>query len=78
MTSLPAETFHIENRGVIRPGAYADLVLFDAQTVRDEATFADANRFPTGIDRVYVNGKLAVQEGTVLATRAGRVLRHAG
>ena len=76
MTSLPAETFHITGRGAIRPGAYADLVLFDAESVRDEATFADANRFPTGIDRVYVNGKLAVQDGTVLAERAGRVLRH--
>lgn len=76
MTSLPAQTFHIADRGAIRPGAYADLVLFDAETVRDEATFTDANRFPTGIDRVYVNGVLAVKEGTVLAARAGRVLRH--
>lgn len=76
MTALPAETFHIADRGTIRPGAYADLVLFDAQTIRDEATFSDANRFPTGIDRVYVNGVLAVKDGTVLDARAGRVLRH--
>ena len=76
MTSLPADTFHIKDRGTIRAGAFADLVLFDAETIRDEATFTDANRFPTGIDCVYVNGKLAVQAGTVLATRAGRVLRH--
>jgi len=76
MTSLPAQTFHIADRGAIRPGAYADLVLFDAETVKDEATFTDANRFPTGIDRVYVNGVLAVKDGTVLDARAGRVLRH--
>jgi N-acyl-D-amino-acid deacylase len=76
MTSLPAQTFHIADRGVIRPGAYADLVLFDAANIRDEATFTDANRFPTGIDRVYVNGVLAVRDGTVLDARAGRVLRH--
>ena len=76
MTSLPAETFHIRDRGVIRPGAFADLVLFDAETVRDEATFSDANRFPTGIGRVYVNGQLTVENGVVLDTRAGKVLRR--
>jgi N-acyl-D-aspartate/D-glutamate deacylase len=76
MTSLPAQTFHIADRGTICPGAYADLVLFDAEAIRDEATFTDANRFPTGIDRVYVNGVLAVRDGTVLDARAGRVLRH--
>ena len=76
MTSLPADAFHIKDRGVVRPGAFADLVVFDAQTVRDEATFADPNRFPTGIEQVYVNGALVVREGIVLDARPGKVLRH--
>jgi N-acyl-D-amino-acid deacylase len=76
MTSLPADAFHIKDRGTIKQGAFADVVVFDAETVRDEATFTDANRFPTGIDRVYVNGSLVVKDGIVLAARPGKVLRH--
>jgi N-acyl-D-amino-acid deacylase len=76
MTSLPAETFHIKDRGVIREGAFADLVVFDAERVSDEATFGDPNRFPSGIEQVYVNGALVVQKGSILDARPGRVLRH--
>jgi N-acyl-D-amino-acid deacylase len=76
MTSLPADAFHIKDRGTIRPGAFADLVIFDAQTIRDEATFSDANRFPAGIDSVYVNGALVAQNGVVLEARPGKMLRH--
>ena len=76
MTSLPAETFHIRDRGVIRPGAYADLVVFDPTTVRDEATYGDPNRLPSGIDYVYVNGTRVVQNGMLLDARPGHVLRH--
>lgn len=78
MTSLPAETFHIRDRGVIREGAFADLVVFDAESVTDQATYADPNRFPNGIEQVYVNGVLVVQKGSVLDARPGRVLRHDG
>ena len=76
MTWLPAEKFNIRDRGQIRAGAFADMVIFDAEKIRDEATFSDANRFPTGIDRVYVNGQLTVEKGVVLETRAGTVLRR--
>lgn len=77
MTSLPAEVFHIRGRGRIEQGCFADLVVFDAEQVRDEATFTDPNRFPTGIEQVYVNGTLVVEGGMVLGARPGRVLRHA-
>jgi N-acyl-D-amino-acid deacylase len=76
MTSLPAEAFHIRDRGVIRNGAFADLVLFDAENVKDQATFADPNRFCSGIDRVYVNGRMVVDGGTITDERPGHVLRR--
>jgi N-acyl-D-amino-acid deacylase len=76
MTSLPAETFFIHDRGVIRPGAFADVVVFDAETIKDEATYAQPNRFPTGIDRVYVNGECVVNGGVILEARPGKVLRR--
>jgi len=76
MTSMPAQTFHIRDRGTITPGAFADLVLFDAAAVSDRATFADPNQFATGVARVYVNGVPVVENGVVLPARPGRVLRH--
>ncbi|MCW8133052.1 MAG: amidohydrolase family protein [Planctomycetota bacterium] len=77
MTSLPADVFHIRRRGRVTQGCYADLVVFDAERIRDTATFSEPNQFPKGIDRVYVNGKLVVEGGTILDARPGRVLRHA-
>ena len=76
MTSLPAETFNIADRGVIKPGAFADMVVFNAETIRDVATFDSPNHFPTGIESVYVNGQRVVQNGIILEARPGRVLRH--
>ena len=76
MTGLPAEVFNLRDRGVIRPGAFADLAVFDPQTIRDEATYADSNRFSSGLARVYVNGALVVQDGKILAARPGKVLRN--
>jgi N-acyl-D-aspartate/D-glutamate deacylase len=74
MTSLPAERFGLAGRGRIAEGAYADLVLLDPATIVDTARFGDPHRFPTGIDLVVVNGRVAWdgQRGE----RAGRVLRR--
>ena len=77
MTSLPADTFHLGGRGRIEPGAYADLVVFDPETVRDEASFENPNRFPLGIGKVFVNGRCVVADSKVLEERPGRVLRKA-
>jgi N-acyl-D-aspartate/D-glutamate deacylase len=75
MTSLPAERFGLRDRGRIVEGAYADLVLFDAEAVRDTATYEAPQRFPEGIRLVVVNGALAWQHGNDRVERAGRALR---
>ncbi len=76
MTSLPAAKFNIRNRGVIAPGYFADLVLLELDKFDCGADFAVANRVPTGIDAVYVNGELAYRpDAEAPARRAGRVLR---
>ena len=76
MTSLPAAKFNIRNRGVVAPGYFADLVLLDLDRYDSRADFAVANRPATGVEAVYVNGKLAYSPDTgVKTTRPGRVLR---
>ena len=76
MTSLPAQKFNIEGRGVIAPGYFADMVLLDLKKFDSKADFAVANRVPTGITAVYVNGKLAYAPNSKAKTfRAGKVLR---
>lgn len=76
VTSLPARTFGISDRGMIRHGAYADLVVFDPQTIRDRSTFAEPFLKSEGVVYVIVNGELSVSEGEFTGVRAGRVLRN--
>lgn len=76
MTGLPAVRFGLKGRGFIRTGAFADLTLFDPETVRDEATYADSFRKPTGIRTVIVNGRIALDDGAITGSLAGRVLRR--
>jgi N-acyl-D-amino-acid deacylase len=76
MCGFSARKFGLQDRGVIREGAYADLVLFDAKTVIDKGTFDNPNRYPAGIRWVFVNGGVAVRDDTVRAERHGRVLRR--
>ncbi len=76
LTSVPAARLGLRDRGVIREGALADLVVFDPATVADVATYGDPARHPTGIEHVIVNGRLAVQDGNETGERAGRLLRH--
>ncbi|MBL8206822.1 MAG: D-aminoacylase [Blastocatellia bacterium] len=63
MTSYPAQIFGLQDRGVIRPGAFADLVLFDPKQIKDRATYAQPRRFATGIKAVFVNGSIAFADG---------------
>ncbi len=74
MTSLPAQRFGLEDRGWVREGYFADLVLFDPATVRDVATFEDPARISVGIEAVWVNGTLSYREETSTGQRAGRFL----
>ncbi len=74
MTSLPARVFGLTDRGTIREGAWADLVLFDPATVRDTATYDAPKREPEGIALVVVNGQVACEDGAHTAAGSGRML----
>jgi N-acyl-D-amino-acid deacylase len=74
MTSLPARRMRLLDRGVLRPGMAADLVVFDPAKVLDRATFAEPSRYPDGIDMVVVNGKVVLEQGKLTADRPGRML----
>jgi N-acyl-D-amino-acid deacylase len=76
MTGMPAEKFHLRDRGAIRAGAFADLVIFDAKAILDTGTYSDPRRYPTGISHVFVNGIAVVRDGAHLGTRPGRALRR--
>jgi N-acyl-D-amino-acid deacylase len=85
MTSLPASRLGLPDRGLVRPGCWADLVLFDLPKVRDRATnlwpheppFENyPHGYPEGIDWVFVNGEVAIQDGAPTGALAGSVLRH--
>jgi N-acyl-D-amino-acid deacylase len=75
MTSLPAQRFQLADRGVIRPGAIADLVLFNDNFL-DRATFEEPEVFPSGLLGVWVNGVRVVNGNEILSERPGRVLHH--
>ncbi len=74
MTSLPAARFGLADRGLIREGYQADLVLFNPETVRDTATFADPIRPAIGIEKIWVNGVLSYTGDGATGERAGRFL----
>jgi N-acyl-D-amino-acid deacylase len=76
LTSVPAARLGLDDRGVIRPGAFADLVVFDPATVRDEASYVDPARYPSGVDHVIVNGRPAILSGSETGERPGRLLRR--
>jgi N-acyl-D-amino-acid deacylase len=76
MTGLPAQRFGLAERGLIRAGYYADLVLFDPEEIIDTATFADPIRAATGIAGVWVNGVLTYTANGATGNRAGRFLRR--
>lgn len=75
MTSLPATRLKLYDRGVLRPGMKADIVLFDAATVRDRATFADPHQYAEGFSYVLVNGGLVLDNGKMTDARTGQILK---
>lgn len=76
ITSLPAETLGLANRGHLAPGKAADLSLFDPDTISDRATFDEPKQFSVGVTHVLVNGRFAIRDGEHRGTLAGRVLRR--
>ncbi len=74
MTGMPAARLNLRDRGAVRPGHAADLAVFDPVAVKDESTYPDPHRYPTGIPYVIVNGAFAVDATRFIAAGAGRVL----
>ncbi|MBT6035360.1 MAG: amidohydrolase family protein, partial [Kordiimonadaceae bacterium] len=73
---LPARNLGITDRGMIKQGFAADLVLFDPDTIQDHATFENSLQYSSGIDAVWVNGELVWDKGTVTAARPGQIIRR--
>lgn len=74
MTSLPANRMGLTDRGLIRPGMTADLVLFDPATIADRATFLEPHQYATGVFYVWVNGTAVLADGNMTGKLPGRVL----
>lgn len=78
MTSLPACRFKLKKRGILRPGNYADVVVFDPGAIGDRASYEDPKQTSSGIDYVFVNGKISWLKGEVADLGGGRALRLDG
>lgn len=76
MTSFPAQRLGLYDRGLLRKGMWADLVIFDQDSVMDKATYEDPYRYPEGIHYVFVNGNMAIEKGKHTGSLSGNVLRH--
>jgi N-acyl-D-amino-acid deacylase len=74
MTGMAAARLGLSDRGLVTPGAFADLTVFDPATVRDESTYAEPHRYPTGVPYVLVNGAVVVDAGAMRAAGTGKVL----
>jgi N-acyl-D-aspartate/D-glutamate deacylase len=75
-SGLPAQKLRWPDRGLLKPGYFADVVVLDPDSVLDRATFEDPHRYPVGIVHVIVNGQLVIREGEHTGARSGRVLRR--
>ena len=78
MTSLPAQTFGFRDRGMIREGFAADIVIFDEKTIMDQATFDKPHQYPLGITYVLVNGAVVMENNQITEARPGMALRGPG
>ena len=74
-TSFPAQRYSLADRGLIKRGLAADVVVLDPETIIDRGTYADGRRKPIGIEYVFVNGQMAVEKGQRSANFPGQVLR---
>ncbi|MBZ5700487.1 MAG: amidohydrolase family protein [Acidobacteriia bacterium] len=78
ITSLPAQREHLADRGLLQPGYFADITVFDAAEIADHATYAKPDELSTGVDFVLVNGQVEYEHGKLTGVTAGRVLRGRG
>ena len=78
ITSMPAQRQHLVGRGQIQVGYFADITIFDADTITDQATYTESTRLSEGIDKVLVNGQVEFEQGALTGVNAGRALRGPG
>lgn len=78
ITGLQADNWGLRDRGCLKNGCFADVVVFDPETITDHATFANPHQLATGVRDVFVNGEWALKRGEVTAARAGQVVRGPG
>jgi N-acyl-D-amino-acid deacylase len=78
ISSLPAQRAHLENRGLLKPGYFADITIFDPATIIDHATFTKPDQLSDGIDFTIVNGQVEYDRGKLTGSTSGRVLRGRG
>ena len=78
MTSLAAQRVGINDRGLLKPGMYADITIFDPNTIIDRSTYENPSQLPTGVSYVLVNGVPVVDGGQVTSALPGRALRGPG
>jgi dihydroorotase/N-acyl-D-amino-acid deacylase len=78
ITSMPAQREHLTDRGLLKPGFFADITVFDPATIIDEATYTEPTKLSRGVDFVFVNGRLEYDHGKLTGATAGRALRGPG
>jgi N-acyl-D-amino-acid deacylase len=78
LTSLPANTLRIEKRGLLKPGYYGDVVVFDPLKIQDHASFANPHQYSTGVLHVFVNGEQVLADGKHTGATPGRIVRGPG
>jgi len=75
MTGFPAQTLGLKERGILKEGHFADITIFDQETIAEQATFTDPHNYSTGIKTVLVNGKLTINNGKHGGATNGAILR---
>jgi len=78
MTSANAAKIHIYDRGLLRPGQWADVTIFNPDTIIDNATFEKPHQYATGVEYVIVNGKIVLEQGRHTGARPGSILYGQG
>ena len=74
MTSFPAGKFRIKDRGLLKPGMWADIVVFNPKKIMDKATYQDPHQYPEGIKYVIVNGEVVIEDGEHIGSLPGKIL----
>jgi N-acyl-D-amino-acid deacylase len=75
LTALPADNLSLKDRGRLKPGNFADVVVFDPNTIQDHATYEKPHQLSTGVGYVVVNGKLAIKDGKPTGVASGQIVR---